>query len=44
MTQDPGSAVPFAWFGGLAVSLKIAQMVVSRFMAIMLAAVVMVSG
>ena len=43
MTQDLGSTVPFAWFEGWLVSLKIAQMVV-RFMAIMLAAVVMVSG
>jgi hypothetical protein len=44
MTQDLGSTVPFAWFEGWLVSLKIAQMAVSRFMAIMLTAVVMVSG
>ena len=44
MTQDLGSTVPFAWFEGWLVSLKIAQMTVSRFMAIMLTAVVMVSG
>lgn len=28
MTQEPGSAVPFAWFEGWLVSLKIAQIVV----------------
>jgi hypothetical protein len=28
MTHDPGSAIPFAWFEGWLVSLKIAQMVV----------------
>lgn len=44
MTRDLGSTVPFAWFEGWLVSLKIAQMTVSRFMAIMLTAVVMVSG
>ena len=44
MTQDRGSAVPFAWFEGRLVSLKIAQMPVRRLMAIMLAAAVMVSG
>jgi hypothetical protein len=37
MTQDPGLAVPFAWFEGWFVSLKIAQMAVPRSMTIMLA-------
>ena len=44
MTQGPGSVVPFARFEGWLVSLKIAQMVFSRFIAIMLAAVVIVPG
>jgi hypothetical protein len=44
MTRDLGSTVPFAWFEGWLVSLEIAQMTVSRFMTIMLTAVVMMSG
>lgn len=44
MTQDWALAVPFAWFGGRLVPLKIAQMLVRRPMAIMLAAAAMVSG
>lgn len=45
MTQDWALAVPFAWFGGRLVPLKIAQMMlVRRPMAIMLAAAAMVSG